>query len=67
MEPMFIISPDGVGRDLKMGRMACVMLIRPVTFVLNIVSISAAEISGAWATPFTRPLFRGGAIVSLWT
>jgi hypothetical protein len=32
------------------------MAMRPVTLVENMVSISAGEMDGAWATPLTRPL-----------
>lgn len=51
-----MMSPLGGEWRLKRGRMTWVMLIRPVTLVENIVSISWAFMSGALSTPFTRPL-----------
>ena len=44
------------GRALKMGRMACVMFMRPVTLVDIIVVMSEGWMEGAWAVPLTRPL-----------
>lgn len=41
---------------MKIGKMACVIWIRPVTLVENIISMSEGEMAGAWATPLTRPL-----------
>lgn len=57
MEPMLIISPwPPLGRFWKIGRMACVMLMRPVTFVVKTTFMSSSSISGALATPLTSPL-----------
>lgn len=44
------------GRCWKMGRMAWVMLMRPVTLVEKTTSVSCSSMSGARATPLTRPL-----------
>lgn len=54
---MLIMSPwPPFGRFWKMGRMACVRLMRPVTLVANMMFRSSSAISGALATPLTRPL-----------
>lgn len=58
MEPILIMSPaPPFGRVWKMGRIACVMLIKPVTLVANMILMSSSAISGAFATPFTKPLY----------
>jgi hypothetical protein len=45
------------GRFLKMGRMACVMLITPVTFVAYTLLITVCGMLGGWSMPDMKPLF----------
>ena len=56
--PMLMISPEPPSEPLalKIGRMAWVTLIRPVTLVENMMSMSSSAMLGACATPFTSPL-----------
>lgn len=57
MEPTLMISPwPPSGRFWKMGMMAWVTLMRPVTLVEKTTFMSCSSISGARATPLTRPL-----------
>lgn len=47
IDPIFIMSPWPPSRFLNMGKIACVMLISPVTFVAIMTFMSSSIISGA--------------------